>query len=607
MKLIHNYLLERQLCENGLVRVFRAKDRESQKLFTLSLVNNDYEINPAFLMRMISDRSRSQASHPHVANIVDFGEIKQQQYFVSDYVGNKTLSSFLGEPVPVTFALDVISQLASGLHFLSVHGGAHGNIDPDNIFFDPYGNATLFSLELTPKHNGTQQSQISRYQSPEGILGATLDERADLYGLGVLLFELLTSEHFSDRKYPDDNEVENVNELIPYLPEDNFGFQPIINKLLAKNPRQRFNNGLELVDALNEYDARVSKFADVDFLIEFEDEESGEDFDLSGLEFDAIEGSVQEITSKSKSAAEIQDEAQNEVDTDKPLDSQLESRSRKSKFKVPDLNDEHGSDLSISHQQLMPRTNNSKQAQAIISKFGREFSLDSSFYSGLGKTQKYVILGGSFSAAVLLSLMFLIPQNDISVDILPANGGNIALSQALEEKANLLSGREKVTSDSNESVSLIASMSSYKEAPMITQEDLDAVTITAAQISKKIELLLSRADDYLSELKFTTPQNENAYAMFVEVQAIDPNNKQAQDGIDSIAEGYAYMAKRQIHKKNYHQAYEYILKGLRVQEGNDSLISLQGQVNDWLSTADKPESRGARMSRDVIAFDGALD
>ncbi|MDH3326786.1 MAG: protein kinase, partial [Gammaproteobacteria bacterium] len=223
MKDIHNYILEKQLCENQFVCVFHAVDRESRKSFMLSIVNDEYEINPKFLMRMISDRSKFQVVHPHVAKIVDYGEIESKQYFVTEYFGSKTLSSFLGKPVSAAFALDVVSQLASGLHYLSIQGHVHGNIHPDNIFFDTYGNAILSAMELTLKPSSKEAGEkneddtradnnveskgrvknlsVSRYQSPETVAGNMSDQCSDLYSLGVILFELLTGEYFSDRKY----------------------------------------------------------------------------------------------------------------------------------------------------------------------------------------------------------------------------------------------------------------------------------------------------------------------------------------------------------------------------------------------------------------------
>jgi len=627
MKLIHNYVLEKQLCENDIVRVFRAKEKETEKLFTLSLVNEAYEISPKFLMRMISGDSQSQMIHPHVAAVVDYGEIDSQQYFVSDYIGCETLSSFLGKPVSVAFALDTISQLASGLHFLSLQGYAHGNIHPDNIFFDSYGNAILLALELVPKNSAEHKPLFSRYHSPEYIEDNVTDELSDLYSLGVLLFEMITAERFDERSYIATSDVDNVNELIPYLPEDNFGFQPVINKLLAKQPKQRYRNGLQLVDALNEYDSRLSNVSEMDFSPGFAEE--------------IVDSSLRQPVAM---------ENLNEPGFDAGADPDFE----KSPLHIPSLN--LGSDFS------MPNT----ERGIFWSNFA--FSIPEKLSIG---NRKYMLGGGVF-AALMFSLIVFFPRNEnpAKMDLFLADNtetgaGSTALATTKTEHVVLEHvtpehvtsehvtsehvtsehvtsehvTSEHVTSEhvTSEQVARDMEITDFEltdavkkrqapvEDPRITKAEVNAMPVlvgqlqahilplliserdvedaraSAIKISEEIDSYLQRARVYLSELKFTRPKDNNAYAMYEAILNIDPDNVHAMEGIADIADAYAYMANRQIIKKNYEKAKKHIEKGLKVQAGNESLIALQMEVDQLLEVVRSPEPLG--VTKETVAFD----
>ncbi len=644
MQVIHHYRLEENLCENDLVQVFRASEKNADKSLTLSLVNTAYEINPKILMRMIAEGGKSGLTHPHIAKIIDFGEIDQQQYFVSDYIGCKTLSSFLGKPVPVTFALDVISQLASGIHFLSIHGYIHGNIHPDNIFFDSYGNAILSALELVPKQSkniagadgedgventNAKPSCFSRYHSPEFIENAVADDISDLYGLGVLLFEMLTGEYFDDRKYLENAGADNINELIPYLPEDNFGFQPVINKLLAKNPKQRYQNGLQLVDALDEYDSRLVGVDEVDFPLEFDDdsqpvpqfekivEEMAEEILVEKVAETALATTLATDNAVSIESAERAESVENELGP--------------KQLTIPEIDAEsayHADNKGLKVVKLGPLT-------IPILNFRFE------------ENRKYVGAGSVF-VLLMLGLLFFLPENKENINVTVAgsftapltSGDNMAgpatatstlmvmptksstssdfsgsAALRLDEALSEVNNEENITRrdfNSNEMALqdeaplLIASMVGLP--PLITELDVENASVLAAELSEKIDVLLLRAQDYINRLKYTAPKDKNAYAVYLSVLAMDPDNITAKEGITSIAETYAHLAKRQISEHHYEKAKRYITKGLLLEKDNEWLIALQTEVTQWLNIAAAHQSLGARgPTVKSIAFDSDFE
>ncbi len=593
MTRIHHYHLEETLCENAFVQVFRAFEKKGQKkgdkLFTFSLVNKNYEINPRILMRMISDGDKTNLTHPHIAKIIDFGEFEGQQYFVSDYIGSKTLSSFLGQPVSPAFALDVISQLASALHFLSLHGYIHGNIHPTNIFFDAYGNVILSALELVPKQNreGSGENKqngiiYTHYHSPEFIEAGQVDEVSDLYGIGVLLFEMLTGEYFDVDKYIVDSADNTVNQMIPYLPQDNFGFQPVINKLLAKNPKQRYQNGLQLVDALNEYDSRLSGIDEINLSVEFDGNVS---HDAEKSFTDAIEAEEKAIISES-------DESKQKDVGSKHL--QIPRLDLDSSFHA-----HGGSDSFFSLEGL------------------RNFVSD----VRVGDNYRYVVGGGA--VIFLMVLLILLPVqdntelvvNDTLATFTPAAAR--LTENASAEVPPVVTSKDKAPSasvannDKRQVEALLLSSDGIAQAkinmmpPLISKFDVQDAKLLAIEVSAKVDSFLLRAKDYLKKLKFTTPKGENAYEMYLSVLEIDPDNRAAKEGIAHIAENYAYMAKQQITEQHYRKALHYIRMGLVVDETNALLNSLRAEVTQIIKVADTPKSLGSDSK--AFAFDGVFE
>ncbi|MDH3326502.1 MAG: hypothetical protein OEM38_07285, partial [Gammaproteobacteria bacterium] len=370
--------------------------------------------------------------------------------------------------------------------------------------------------------------------------------------------------------------------LTPYLPQDNFGFQPVINKLLAKNPQQRFQNGLKLVDALNEYDAKLGDVSEMDF---------SHSVDVKRVQ--------EEITSSTQRKAqfqipELQFELKNESDG---------AHTEKNDFGIKQV-------FSIEH--LI--SNRKYQISSVL--FITLMMSLVFFIPGQEDAKKIdnVIFSGQDSELTvvtppLLSLSDISPSNTAIAEPLLSELELRDKVAALQNSGLDKSKISKSTEDTVvaipapellQAVTQIKHEETYAQPPIILKADVENAKQSALEISEKIEILQARAEAYMKQLKFTMPKGNNAYTTYIAIQDLDPENRQAREGIANIAEGYAYMAKLQINKQNFEKATQYIQKGLTVQEDNEWLIMLQLDVNEWLHIRrTKPLGSGA----EAVAFD----
>ncbi|MGK0442910.1 MAG: serine/threonine-protein kinase PpkA, partial [Pseudohongiellaceae bacterium] len=202
-------------------------------------------------------------SHPHIVPVYDVGSIDQYQYLAMDYLPNGELNALIKAGLEPQESVVIISQIAQALHFAHNKGYIHRDVKPDNILFREDLSAVLTdfgiarSSEQDQDHGLTQHGKVigtPSYMSPEQSQNKTLNGRTDLYALGVIFYLMLTRE----LPFKDNDSmalaIKHIKDPIPQLPKALQAYQIFINKLLAKDPQDRYSSGLELVKALKSID-----------------------------------------------------------------------------------------------------------------------------------------------------------------------------------------------------------------------------------------------------------------------------------------------------------------------------------------------------------------
>jgi serine/threonine-protein kinase PpkA len=207
-----------------------------------------------------------QIHHPNVVRTYCHGVIADRAYIVQEYLAGEQLRARLGQPLVVTQALRYARQLALGLHALHSQDVVHRDLRPENIMLRADDSPVLSNFAMpvmpsiaTPLERSDAASQYAgngivtgdpAYQSPEQTAGEAVDQRSDLFSLGVVLHEMLTGHRPSRTALAQpDPTVEPIDDFPP-LPRAHWRLQPLMDQLLALRPQQRFGSAVELLQAL---------------------------------------------------------------------------------------------------------------------------------------------------------------------------------------------------------------------------------------------------------------------------------------------------------------------------------------------------------------------
>ena len=203
--------------------------------------------------------------HPNIARIYDIGAADDHLFLAMEYFPGGDLRSRMREPLPWRMALGYLRQLAAALGALHEIGVLHRDVKPGNVLlrddgslaFIDFGLARQLGLESDITGEGTIFG-TPHYMSPEQGHGQPLDERSDLYSLGVVLHEMLTGRKPFVAETPLAVIYHHANTAIPQLPGPAAHLQPLLEALLAKRPTERPASAAEIVARIDELLGRAA-------------------------------------------------------------------------------------------------------------------------------------------------------------------------------------------------------------------------------------------------------------------------------------------------------------------------------------------------------------
>jgi ABC-type oligopeptide transport system substrate-binding subunit len=240
------YRLEDELGQGGMGTVHRAFDSMLEREVAVKLVTG-FEMETEGRARLLHEaKSIAQLNHPNIVTVYDAGEMDQAPYIVMELVEGSSLHE--QPPDDLEGLVSTAIQICMALEHAHERGIVHRDLKPENVLIDADGNAKLmdFGIARSMASRMTQEGRIAGtvfYMAPELALGKEYDGRADLYALGVMLYELTTGELPFQQGDPVAIISQHVNAPVVPLrakdPEIPAGLDKLIVQLMSKDPEDR--------------------------------------------------------------------------------------------------------------------------------------------------------------------------------------------------------------------------------------------------------------------------------------------------------------------------------------------------------------------------------
>ena len=249
MQDVPGYEFIRELGRGGMAVVYLATQRSLKRAVALKLLDRNVPGYPELAKRFINEaHTLAGLRHPNIVTVFDVVESSQGDFISMEYLDDGSLSDRLAVGLGVQQSLSVLAQLGAALQVAHSRGIVHRDIKPDNVLFRDSHTPVLTDFGIARMINPDSQRMTQAglavgtpsYMSPEQISGDPIDGRADQYSLGAMFFQMLTGELPYKADNTSDLLVAHLARPIPSLPATLSALQPVIDRMLAKQPAARY-------------------------------------------------------------------------------------------------------------------------------------------------------------------------------------------------------------------------------------------------------------------------------------------------------------------------------------------------------------------------------
>jgi serine/threonine protein kinase len=257
------YEIQSELGRGGMATVYRAYDPRFEREVAVKVLPREFLHDPQFRVRFEREiKTVAKLEHPAIVPVYDVGEEDGQPYFVMRYMSGGSLSDWIKKGA---FTLQdtarIVERLASALAYAHQKGVIHRDLKPGNVLFDQNGDpyVTDFGVakftETATNVTGSAIIGTPAYMSPEQAQSEKVDGRSDIYGMGVIIFEMLCGKQPYEADTPMGVVVKHITDPVPDISDTNpklpAGVSDIIKTAMAKDRNERYPTMTDLASAVN--------------------------------------------------------------------------------------------------------------------------------------------------------------------------------------------------------------------------------------------------------------------------------------------------------------------------------------------------------------------
>jgi len=569
---ISGFRVERLIAQGGMASVYLAVQESLGRHVALKVLRklDDPEQAKRF---MDEGRIIAAINHRNVITIHDVGMVGDRPYLAMEYLEGGSLERRIHEGFSVEAALDLVEQIGECLEAVHSRGIVHRDIKPANILFhqdstpvlSDFGIAKKLELNAGMTLDGTALGSPF-YLSPEQAESKAVDGRADIYGLGIIFYEMLMGR----RPYEADSYIHtilaHITNPIPTLPRDLRKYQGLLDAMIAKHPDDRFSSAAELVERV-----RALRRSGLGALARRRVCEYVEGWGQSDEAADAPAGRLP------SSSATTQRRTLPGTDAD--AETLLRTVSRRPAARPPRSWVAAGAlaltaALVAGVTALVLRSLPQPPLSTLPAKPGPPSGAAGAAAQPQAQYVAAPVPGPSFPAVPQLpppeSATRAEPGPGPALAALPAPSSPASAPETLAAaESDAGTGPEPGTTTLGQDLAAAETPAPAGVAPESSPPPSPAT---------RIDSLLAKAGEALERYRLTTPAQDSAQHYYREVLKLDPRQPEALSGIVRIADRYATLADAALDRFDYRKANLYLQRGLSVQPDSPRLINLERRL-----------------------------
>ncbi len=275
------YELFEKIGEGGMSVVYKAKDKLLNRYIAIKVLKPEFVKDQKFIESFRREsRAAASLSHPNIVNIFDVGQEGNIHYIVMELVEGSTLSDLIREegPMPYQRVIEITKQIAAALSVAHKNQIIHRDVKPHNVLITAGGTAKITDFGIAKAMNSSTIVDTTgggimgsvHYFSPEQARGGYVDEKSDIYSLGIVMYEMLTGRVPFDGDNPVNIALMHINsEMVPPSKLIS-GIPPALEKIVLKSTDKyqtnRFASADELIKALDNLEFVGSVVGDAVFM-----------------------------------------------------------------------------------------------------------------------------------------------------------------------------------------------------------------------------------------------------------------------------------------------------------------------------------------------------